>query len=56
MERFSRQESVGYMIMGLRSSGISEKEIKKIIKEVENKMDEWTETVAEEVYDNFYGI
>ena len=56
MKNFSKAEAIGYMIMGLRSSGHSEKEIKKIIKEVENKMDEWTETVAEEVHDNFHGI
>lgn len=56
MERFSKQEAIGYMIMGLRSSGKSEKEIKKIIFNVEDRMDEWTETAAEEVHDNFYGI
>lgn len=56
MERFSKQEAIGYMIMGLRRSGKSEKEIKKIISKVEDRINEWMETVAEEVYDNFYGI
>ena len=56
MERFTRQEAIGYMIIGLKETNLNEKEIKKIIHEVEISMDQWTEQYAEEEHDDFYRI
>lgn len=56
MERFTREGAIGYMIIGLKETDLSEKEIKKIIHEVEISMDQWTEQYAEEEHDDFYGI
>lgn len=56
MERFTREEAIGYMIIGLKETNLNEKEIKKIIHEVEISMDQWTEQYAEEEHDDFYGI
>lgn len=53
---YTRTEAMGYMIMGLKELKLEEKDIKKIIHEVAINMDMWTEQVAEEEYDDFYGI
>ena len=55
-ELFERKEAIGFMIMALELLGKDEKEIRIIISATHAQMDMWTETVAEEKYDKFYGI
>lgn len=55
-ELLERKEAIGFMIMALELLGKDEKEIRRIISATHAQMDMWTETVAEEKYDKFYGI
>ena len=55
-ELFERKEAIGFMIMALELLGEDEKEIRRIVAATQAQMDMWTETVAEEKYDKFYGI
>lgn len=53
MNRYTENQVLGYLIISLEDLGKNEEEIKKIINQMNQNMEVWTEEHAEQTYDEF---
>ncbi len=53
MNWYTKDQALGYMIIGAKEMGLSEEVIKELIYKTEDKMETWTEEWAEQRYEKF---
>lgn len=53
MNWYTKDQALGYMIIGAKEMGLSEEVIKELIYKTEDEMETWTEEWAEQRYEKF---
>ena len=53
MANFTKEQMLGYVVMTLKQMNKDEKEIRETVNKMKDNIEGWTETWAEEVYEDF---
>ena len=53
MNMNTKEQSLGYMIIAAKDIGLDEMTMKKLVLQMSQGMDIWTEEYAEQIYDEF---